>query len=406
VLDLTTAPFTPHQCQPAEAIDGIPSWPMHDDDEVEAVTRVIRSGNWWRVAGGEVKEFEAAFAEAHGCRHALAVTNGTHGLELALLARRIGPGDEVIVPAMTFISTATAVMRVGAVPVPVDVDPKTYCIDPTSVAAAITDRTRAVIPVHMAGHIADMDALRAIAREHDLFLLEDACHAQGATWRGRPAGSLGDAAVFSFQAMKLMTAGEGGIVTTNDDSLWESLFLSHNVGRAVTDRVYHHVGLGSNYRMTELQGAVLSVQLSRLAAHNRIRESNARFLTSLLSEVPGVEPQGRDPRCTLDTHYMFMFRYDPAAFGGLSRDHLIAYLNARGVPAYRAYSEIHRTETFRDYVAAIGRPELSERVCAHAADVAANVIWLHHRVLLADAPVLEEIAEAIASVGKEDRLGS
>src|ERR1700741_2702011 len=194
-------------------VSELPSWPQFDDAERAGLQRALEQDGWWRMGGGEVDEFEREFAEYHGADYALAVTNGTHALELALQILGVGPGTEVIVPAFTFISSSQAAQRLGAVAVPGDGDPETYCIDPAAVQRAITPRTKAIMPVHMAGHVADMDALGKLSADSGVPLLQDAAHGHGATWQGRRIGEHGSVAAFSFQNGKLMTAGEGGLVT-------------------------------------------------------------------------------------------------------------------------------------------------------------------------------------------------
>jgi 3-amino-5-hydroxybenzoate synthase len=383
----------------------LPEWPACDEREVEAVTRVIRSRKWWRIVGSEVEAFEKEFARYQGAAGALAVSNGTVAIELALSALGIGRGDEVLVPAYTFISTATAVLAAGAVPVPVDVRPDTYCLDPEATAAAITPRTRALLPVHMAGHAADMDALLELARAHGLAVIEDAAHAQGADWKGRRVGALGQAGIFSFQSGKLMTAGEGGLVLSNDPELLERSFLFHSCGRPQTDRSYQHQLLGTNARLSELQAAVLRVQLERLDAHLETRQANAPVLDALLREVPGIVPQGSDARATRNPHYMYMFRYDAAEFGGLGRLEFVDALIAEGIPAFLGYPAVHRTPVFRDHAFAPRwdpsdplLPDYRQVRCPVSEDLGQTVVWLHHRTLLGDAEDMAEVADAVRKV--------
>jgi 3-amino-5-hydroxybenzoate synthase len=382
-----------------------PDWPVYDDREMAALTGVLESRQWWRGNGTQAVQFEQEFAAYHNTRHAMAVTNGTHALELVLAALDIGRGDEVIVPAFTFISTATAVLCANAVPVLVDVDPQTYCLDPGALEAAITPRTRAIIPVHMAGHPADMDAIGAIARRHNLAVIEDAAHGQGAEWNGQRVGALHTTGIFSFQAFKLMTAGEGGIVLSNDTEFMERCFLYGNCGRPKNDRTYQHSVPGSNYRMSEMHAAVLRVQLERLDEQIARRDANAALLDSLLRQIPGLVPQGRDQRVTRHPHYMHMFRYDAAAFGGLTRQQFVDMLIAEGIPAFVAYLAIHRTPLFRDRT--FGPrwrddedrlPDYNQVHCPVSEDISDNVVWLHHRVLLGDATDVEELVDAIDKI--------
>jgi 3-amino-5-hydroxybenzoate synthase len=379
-----------------------PNWPVADERELEAVQSVLKSGQWWRMVGSQVVEFEKEFAASHNAAYALAVTNGTHAIELALAALDIGRGDEVIIPAFTFISTATAVLCAQATPVLADVNSDTYCLDPASFAAAITPRTRAVIPVHMAGHVADMDEILAIAREHNLHVIEDAAHAHGAAWKGERVGALQTGGIYSFQAGKLMTAGEGGLVLSNDAEFIEKCFLYGNCGRPKTDRTYQHSVLGTNCRMSELQAAVLRVQLQRLEEQNARREVNAAILNQMLSDVPGITPQGHDPRVTLHPHYMYMFRYEPTAFGGLSRQQLVDGLIEEGVPAFVGYPAIHRTPVFRNHnfgprwrADDALLPDYNLVSCPVAETLGDEVVWLHHRVLLGDEQHLTAVIDAL-----------
>ena len=261
------------------AIDGgtpirtadFPAWPQYDDTERSALMRAVDQGQWWRVGGGEVTAFEREFASFVGAPAGLAVTNGTHALELALELEGVGPGDEVIIPAFTFISTSNAVQRLGAVPVPAEIDPETYCLDPAALDAAYSEHTKAVIPVHLAGQVADMNAISEWAQRRGVAVVQDAAHAHGATWQGKRLGELGTVACYSFQNGKLMTAGEGGAITLADAADYDDAFARHSCGRPLGDRDYRHRTPSSNFRMTEFSGAVLRAQLTRLADQNARR---------------------------------------------------------------------------------------------------------------------------------------
>lgn len=228
-----------------------PSWPQWDENERARLQRVLESDAWCSAYGGEVETFVAEFIRFQGARHGVAVTNGTQALEAALAACGVGPGDEVIVPASTFVATATAAIAAGATPVLVDVELPSCCIDPQAVAAAINDRTRAVIAVHLGGRACDMDALTSLCRDRDVALVEDCAHSVGTRWRGRGTGTIGTVGAFSFQQSKLMTAGEGGVVTTEDDGLFERAWSHANLGRIREREWYHHAVHGTNMRMTE-----------------------------------------------------------------------------------------------------------------------------------------------------------
>lgn len=376
-------------------------WPYATEREKELINEVIEEGLWWRMSGSKVNTFERKFARMQDAKYCLGVTNGTHALELALATLDIQEGDEVIVPAFTFISTLTAVIYCNAVPVVIDVDPETFCMMPSAFEKAITPKTKAVIPVHMAGQCCDMDAICDIARRHNIRVIEDASHAHGAEWNGRRAGSFGDLATFSFQNGKLVTCGEGGAVLTNNKELYDKAYLIHGVGRPVADKTYAHVVLGSNYRMNEFQAAILIAQLERLEAFNEKREISAAILDKLLCNIDGITPQGRDPRANLDAHYMYMFYYDAKAFSGLSRQDFVEYLNKEGIPAFIAYpvvsdTQFYKQRNFRGY--AFQNIEPQEHDLSNAHKIADNVVWLPHYTLLGDQVDLQEIAEAIYKI--------
>jgi 3-amino-5-hydroxybenzoate synthase len=391
----------------------VPEWPVHDESEARAVAAVVASGKWWRMAGGEVDAFEREFGAFLERDQVLAVGSGTSALELALAALGLGLGDEVIVPAFTFAATATAVLAVGAVPVVVDVDPSTYCIDPDAVAAAITDRTRAIVPVHLAGHACAMEALDALAVRHGLRVVADAAHAHGARWRGKSVAALADVAIYSFQSFKLMSAGEGGALVTNDPEIIRRAWLRHSCGRPRGDRAYAHVTPGTNSRMTEFQGALLRAQLRRLPEQLAQREGAAERLDRFLREIPGLRPMGRDADTTQHAHYMYMVCLEQEAFGW-SRDEVVDILLAEGVPIYRAYRSIADLELFHEAPPWAGRvpPELSiealsAAVRRHPAPVARRIardaIWIHHSALLGEPRVQEAIALAFQKVYEHGR---
>ncbi|MCK9903235.1 3-amino-5-hydroxybenzoic acid synthase [Parafrankia colletiae] len=371
-----------------------PAWPQFDDAERAGLIRALDQGQWWRMGGTEVDSFEREFAEYHGAAHALAVTNGTHALELALQVLGVGPGTEVIVPGFTFISSSQAAQRLGAVAVPVDVDLETYCIDPAAVEAAITPRTRAIMPVHMAGHFSDMDALGKIAANAGVPLIQDAAHAHGTSWAGRRVGEHGSIAAFSFQNGKLMTAGEGGAVTFPDAEQYEQAFLRHSCGRPRTDRRYLHQTSGSNFRMNEFTASVLRAQLARLGGQIDTREQRWPVLAELLAQIPGVVPQGRDPRCDRNSHYMAMFRLP--GVGEERRNALVDALIERGLPAFAAFRAIYRSDGFWETGAPDATVDQLAARCPNVEALSADGIWLHHRTLLGTEAQMHTIAEILA----------
>ncbi|GAA1959277.1 DegT/DnrJ/EryC1/StrS family aminotransferase [Amycolatopsis minnesotensis] len=373
-----------------------PAWPQFDAAERAGLARALEQGQWWRMTGGEVTEFEREFAGHHGAAHALAVTTGTHALELVLEVLGVRPGTEVIVPAFTFISSSQAAQRLGAVAVPVDVDPETYCVDVHAAEAAITPRTKAIMPVHMGGQVADMDALAKLSADSGVPLLQDAAHAHGARWQGRSVGALGSIATFSFQNGKLMTAGEGGAVTFPDDEFYEEAFIRHSCGRPRTDRGYFHATSGSNFRMNEFSAAVLRAQLARLEEQISVREERWPVLAALLGELPGVVPQGRDGRCDRHPHYMAMFQIP--GIGERRRAEVVDALIARGVPAFVGFRALYRTDAFWETAAPDTTADALARACPRAEALSQDCVWLHHRLLLGTEPQMHQVAETVAEV--------
>ncbi|MGW6743025.1 DegT/DnrJ/EryC1/StrS family aminotransferase [Streptomyces sp. NPDC055025] len=372
----------------------LPAWPQYGDEERTALLRALEQGQWWRMGGSEVDSFEREFAAYHGSEHALAVTNGTHALELALQVMGVGPGDEVIVPAFTFISSSQAAQRLGAVAVPVDVDLDTYCLDAAAAGAAITPRTKAIMPVHMAGHFCDMGALGKLSADSGAEIIQDAAHAHGSQWEGRKAGELGSIAAFSFQNGKLMTAGEGGLVLFPDEKSRDEAFLRHSCGRPPTDKKYFHKTSGSNFRMNEFSASVLRAQLERLDAQIETRESRSVVLKELLAGIPGVVPQGRDERADRIPHYMAMFRVP--GFTEERRDALVQELVARGLPAFVVFRAIYRTDGFWETGAPDETVEAIAERCPNTEKIATEGIWLHHRTLLGTEQQMHQVAEIIA----------
>ncbi len=382
-----------------------PSWPIAGEPEEQRLLRTLRSGKWGRLQGAEVDEFERRFAAIHGCEHGIAVVNGTVSLRIALIAAGLRAEDEVIVPAYTFLSTASAVVEANCVPVFVDVDLHTFNIDPQAVEAAITPRTRAIVPVHFAGQPADMASILAIARTHELFVLEDAAHAHGASLGGRPAGSIGHVASFSFQSSKNLTSGEGGIITTNDEGLAAACRSIHNCGRVPGGVWYEHHVLSGNYRLSEFQGAVLNGQLDRLDEQTQTRDANGRYLTSRLAGLPGLHPQARPADCTRHSQHLFMLRLEPEAFGA-TRAAVLEALQAEGIPCLGGYGfPLYEQPLFRNKAFGPYLPHASERLdytavrCPNTERICrAEGVWLDQSMMLGLRADMDDIADAFEKV--------
>ncbi len=379
-----------------------PSWPIHDEQEVRAVREVLESGNWGGFPSPDrAAQFAQAFASYHTARYGICTTSGTTALQVALKAASVGPGDEVIVPALTFMATAAAALYIGAVPVFVDIDPDTWCLDPDELEKTASERTRAVVPVHLGSRMADMDRIMALARRHGIPVIEDCAHMHGGFWRDKGAGSIGDLGCFSFQSTKLMTAGEGGITLTSDEGLEERCQSYINCGRVrPSDR---HVSpqeiLGWNLRTTELQAAILLVHLKRLPQQVKVRAENARYLTDRLGEIEGVATLKEDERMTVRSGYGFYFKYCPEVCGNVPRDTFVAALQAEGIPASGAFYEpVYRSPLFgwRDAPIQVDYSETHCPVAERAAYM--ESVWLPHELFLGTRQEMDDIAAAIEKV--------
>ena len=370
-----------------------PLWPIVDDDDRAAVLSVLESRIW----GGYhpvVGELESRFSELHGATRGIATANGTLSLEIALAAAGIGSGDEVIVPPITFVASATAILRVGAVPVFVDVEGDTLNVSPAAAEGAITQRTRAIVAVHFAGHPVDLDAFVDLCDRHHLVLIEDCAHAPGASWRGRPVGSFGAFGSFSFQASKNLTAGEGGMLVTSTTELAERAASLANQGRRAGGAWYEHVNLGTNARMTGFQATLILRQLERLPAQVAVRVARAERLRSGLAAIDGIDavPAVLDGRVTAHGYHLFTMRVDGSRWEGLDRERLAAALQAEGVPVSLGYPyPIYRNALFHRQAHVV-------RDCPNAEEYCANGLWLPHNALLADEPWIDSVLEAFQKV--------
>lgn len=391
--------------QAAEALD-IPEWPQCTEQSKENVLDALESEAWCSTYSGAewVERFEERFGEFHEAGNAISVANGTIAIELALRMLDVRPGDEVLVPPYTFIATASAVTSVGAVPRFVDVDPATYNVDPDAVAEQITDRTVGMVGVHIAGYPMDFEELLPVLRDHDLFLIEDAAHAQGTEWNGEKVGTIGDVGTFSFQETKALSGGEGGMVVTDDTVLAERGELLSNIGR-ISGKTYRHYELASNCRMTEFQGALLCAQLEKLPRENEIRMRNEDVLRTELEDIDGIAPKPRDDRITARGYCLFDLRYDAAAFDGLSRETFLEALSAEGVPASTGYAmpmydqPAFARETVRALVPEDADvPAYRSLHLPGVEEVTRTNVSLSHQVLLADESGIRSIADAIRKI--------
>jgi len=381
------------------------TWPVFDESDVQAVTQVAQSGQWGNPdCGGLVEKFEKEFATYCGSKYAIACVNGSVSLRLALIASGVRPGDEVIVPPYSFIATASTVIEANCVPVFVDIEPDTYNLDPSKIEAAITSRTRAIIPVHFAGQACDMDRIMEIAKKHNLFVVEDAAHGHGGEYKGKKLGSIGHAGSFSFQSSKNLNSGEGGLVITNDETLYNLMNSLRNVGRVKGGQWYEHHYAGCNYRITQFQAALLSRQLTRLEAQTKLRDENGKYLNTLLEPIEGITPLTRGHGETLHTYHLYIFKYDKTKFNGLPKKEFSEMLAAEGVPSFMGYPKpIYEQPLFQkknfmcyaipDYVdySDVHCP-VAEHACYEEA------IWILQHAMLGTKEDMNQFVEAIKKI--------
>lgn len=324
------------------------AWPPTNKATETALVKLYQSRSWsWN--GYWERKFSETFSRIHTAKHTIPMANGTVTLEAALSVFGIGPGDEVIVPALTWLATAMAAVFVGAKPVFVDIEPDTLCLDPVQVEAAITPRTKAIIPVHLYGSMVDMDRILAIAKKHRLKVIEDCAHAHGGLWNGRGVGSIGDIGSFSFQQSKTVSSGEGGCVITNDHKLAERLFQFKHIGYNLNEKSGKASAkppsdlLCRNYRGTEFQAALLQGQLGGLEALTKQRNRRADYFTRVLEQVPGVKIQARGRRATpgRQSYYSLIPILDPALWGGATMGQVATALWKEGVPVWRTYGSVY-----------------------------------------------------------------
>ncbi|WP_149304805.1 DegT/DnrJ/EryC1/StrS family aminotransferase [Pareuzebyella sediminis] len=398
-----------------------PKWPVWGKEEERALIETLNSGVW-SYNGPKETEFNKRFAEFTGVRHSICTVNGTVTLQIALEALGIGIGDEVIIPGLTWQATAATVIDVNATPILVDVLEETWCIDPKEIEKAITPRTKAIIPVHLYGAFADMDAIMAIAQQHHLYIIEDCAHKHGGEWRGKKAGSIGHIGSFSFQLSKHLTAGEGGAVTTDDLQLAEKLDALRNCGRRPEgdSLIGADKGIGDygddgnfiqsgNLRITEFQAAILVEGLKRLPQQNTTRDANGSYLNELLRDIPGISPLVRDERETKKAYFNFAFRYHSHEFKNLPVFQFRKALEAElGIVVDACYEPLNNCSLYvphtkparhrlsEEYWQNIDPKRFSLPVCERLFNK--ESVCLHHKVLMGTQADMRLIATAIQKI--------
>ena len=391
-----------------------PSWPIWDSNDENAILPVLRNGVWSRA--GVVSQAEEKFAKAMSTKYCLLTTNGTQALITSLRALGIEGGDEVITTPYTFIATIDAICLNNALPVFVDVDPDTWQMDTSKIEAAVNPETRAILPVHILGGICNMDKVNAIAGKHNLNVVEDACEAHLAEWKGEKAGSMGSLGCFSLQNGKQLTCGEGGAIIGNDEKIMDICYSFHNFGRARGKYMPRDKGaspiLGTKCRMAEYQASILMTQMDSLEQETQIRSENAKYLTSKLEEIPGIIPRKNYPEQNRASYYFYGFRYKEEVFG-FPREVFIKALKAEGIPAdaglgviegglmhqegiiesvisSKTYRRLYPKERLDDYRDSLHFPEAEKLV--------KETVGFKHYNLLGDTSDMDDIYRAILKV--------
>lgn len=389
-----------------------PAWPHVSDEEWEqsmgpalkdVYLSTVESDPGPNEPGPKAASFAEAFARYCGARFGFMTPSGTTALSLAIQGALEGDGlndeGEVIVPDYTYVATASSVLLAGYSVVFADIHPESFTLDPFSVEAAITDRTVAILPVHVAGHPADMNAINRIASKHGLKVIEDCAQAHGAEIDGRKVGSLGDVGAFSFQATKNLTVGEGGAVVTSDESIFENMQRIRDMGRQPGGKRWEYKNLGWNYRVSDYLAAVLEVRLGDLDQQSQRRSDNAAYLSEHLREIEGVIPPTTMPGVSRHAYHLYPVLFHPPAFGGRSRDEFVDALNAEGIPVVAGYSPLSESEAMTSVAAKHpGRVSVTPR--PNLENVADNAVWITQDLLMGTSQDLDDIVEAIAKINR------
>ncbi len=389
-----------------------PDWPVWDKTAEPGILDMFRTGRWWRGEGEHVAEFEKKYAELMGAKACLATASGTTALIVAMEALGVDAGDEVLVSPYTFIATYNSIFAHKALPVFVDSDPETFLIDPKKIEERITDRTVAIVPVHIYGLPVDMDSVNAIARKHNLKVIEDACQAWLAEYRGKKTGTLGDLGCFSFQNSKHLPSGEGGAILSMDEALIDKCYAIHNCGRA---RGAMKAGpgypyRGRNYRMQQSQALILLSGMKRIEKDNDIRLSNALYLDKKLKEIPGIIPYKLANGATRAVYHLYPFRYIKEEFNNIPKEKFIQALNAEGIPAVTGYGRQNRDGLMEEALTSRGYKRLfsesrlrqwrEQNVLPGNDQLCDQAVAFYQSILLGSKSDMDDIANAIAKIYK------
>ena len=389
-----------------------PAWPVISQTEERAINEVLQSKKWCRLGSNKVDDFETEYKKLTGAKHCLATSSGTSALYTILGALDIGPGDEVIIPVYTFIATYNVVVLNYALPVFVDTDIESFQIDANKIEAAITKQTKVIMPVHIGGSPANLDKIMAISRISNIPVIEDACQAHLAEWRGQKVGNYGLAGAFSFQASKNLNSGEGGAIITNDERFAQNCYRLHNQGREGRVSSFNPgTGTrGTNMRMSEFQGNLLVAQMTRVVEQTNRRTENANYLTRMMKEIPGITPAELYKGTTRSAYHLYMFRYDKNHFGGLSRSKFLDALSQEGVPCTNGYGMMNKEEYVTGltknshYLNIYGEKTMKQWLernqCPQNDLLTDQSVWFFQNMLLGTKTDLEQIVEAIRKIQK------
>lgn len=387
-------------------------WPAWDSDAEDPMLSVLRSGKWYRGWGTKVTEFEKQYAELIGAKRALATSSGTTALETALHVMGVDAGDEVIVSPYTFIATYNVVFNQKALPVFADTDQETFTINPHKIEEKITDRTKAILPVHILGLPADMNHINAIAKKNNLAVIEDACQAWLAEYDGKKCGTLGDLGCFSFQNSKNLPSGEGGAVVGNDDNIMDLCHSYHNCGRPYGNSKSEYSGYpyrGGNKRMMELQAVILMSQMKRIEQDADIRLENALYLDSKLTDIPGIIPYKLADGATRSAYHLYPFRYKKEHFDDLPRNKFLKALSAEGIPCSGGYGPQYNDGLMEEALNSKGYKRLfsEQRLNTYREELrnlpdndqlTREAVWLFQNMLLGSKKDMDDIINGIQKV--------
>ncbi|HTE24266.1 DegT/DnrJ/EryC1/StrS family aminotransferase [Flavitalea sp.] len=392
---------------------GFSGWPLYDHTEETALADVLKSKQWGRLGGNVMNKFEKEYQNLFGAKRCLGVSSGTSALYTILGAMDLGPGDEVIIPVYTFVATYNVVVLNYALPILVDTDIESFQIDAGKIESAITKQTKIIMPVHIGGSPANLDKIMAVAKKANVPVVEDACQAHLAEWRGKKVGTYGLAGAFSFQASKNLNCAEGGAIITNDDAFIKTCYSFHNQGQGGQTAAYTTGAgtRGTNLRLTEFQGAILLAQMSRLVDQSNRRSENAIYLTKLLNEIPGIKPAKLYEGTTKSAYHLYMFRYDKTQFAGLSREKFQKALNAEGVPCSSGYGMMNKDSYVtglaknRHYLKIYGEKTMNEwleRNQCPQNDILTGEqsVWLTQTMLLGTKKDMDQIADGVRKIQK------